>query len=98
MIAGGGHGIKKMVPTKPVEPRQFNVSRYNIDRYKAGSSRQVLTGFSVCMPVCECVCFCVSENNESSDRCLNDTQYTAQREGGDKMKAGGVWMKGNRRR
>ena len=49
----------------------------------------------------------MTENNERSDRCMNDAQYTAQRERGDKMKAGGdvdegsqeeVGMKGRRER
>lgn len=48
----------------------------------------------MCVPVRVCVCIGVTENNEQSDRYMNDAQYTAQRERGDEMKAGGEWIKG----
>lgn len=58
---------------------------------------------SVCK--CVCVCFRVTENNEPSDRYMNDDQYAAQRETGgrkgkergDEMKARGEWMTGGGR-
>lgn len=52
----------------------------------------------VCILARVCVCLHVTENNEYSDRYMNDAQYTAQRERRDEGCQEVVGIKGKRGR